>query len=141
MMSKGVFVVFIVQAIIPDSSSLGCDKQARFDTHQGRTVHVITAANSTGYDVIDYFSAVHNNRPFACNSFYRGSDDDSLLAAQCHLWSDGKWGSGTRINNWRLNDHAFYVPNKYHWVTISYVTCDSRIVVNNPGDYWKIYVR
>lgn len=112
----------------------------------GRTVHLITAANSKGYDVVDYFTTASNTQPQACESFYRGAGDNSILAAQCAKWdlSSGKWsGQAYILNEWRLNDHPFYLHLINHWVTTgNRMECDNRFnEALNPGDYWKIYVR
>ncbi|KAK3728410.1 hypothetical protein QZH41_007793 [Actinostola sp. cb2023] len=109
----------------------------------GRTIHLITAANSTGFAVVDYFTATTNVRPSACHSFYRGPGDNSMLAPRCTQWGySGLWGSNTRINDLRIHDHAFFVALKYHWISKPNTPrCDAMSSVISPGDYWKIYVQ
>ena len=117
-----------------------CNKQ------QGRTFHVTTAANSSGEDVVQYFSGQTDARPFACGSFNRMEDDNSRTAGVCNQWKDQKWGrlAGER----RLYDHANHVPWSYHWLLTpggSRWECDDYLYKEffrlSSGDFWKVFVR
>ena len=91
-----------------------CKKQ-----NPGRTFHVVTAANSSGQAVIQYFSDLTDALPKACSLFVRMDDDDSWLAEKCHEWGAeendikvGKWGlSGVTE---RLYNHAAFIWSHYH---------------------------
>ena len=121
-----------------------CSKQ------QGRTFHVITAANITGEAVVQYFSGQTDVRPNACGSFVRMEDDNSRLAQVCE-----KWGSANAtlhgINKWsittdedRLYNHVVIVWYQYHWLVspnLKRFECDDFFVGVSTGDFWKIYVR
>ena len=81
----------------------------------GRTFHVVTAANSSGQAVIQYFSDLTDALPKACGSFVRMDDDDSWLAETCHEWGAeendievGKWGLGGVTE--RLNGRFYLEP-------------------------------
>ena len=54
---------------------------------QGRTFHVVTASNSSGEAVVQYFSGQTDEQPDACGSFVRVTlDDNSELAGICKDW-------------------------------------------------------
>ena len=75
-----------------------CSKQL------GRTFHVVTAANSSGKAVVQYFSGLTDVLPAdSCGSFERMEDDDSRLSRRCseRLSGAGSWSS-TGINKDRL---------------------------------------
>ena len=57
-----------------------CSKQ------HARTFHVITATNSTGEDVVEYFSGQTDVKPASCGSFVRMEGDNSQLAERCANW-------------------------------------------------------
>ncbi|XP_027043373.1 uncharacterized protein LOC113671396 [Pocillopora damicornis] len=61
-----------------------------------RTLNLVTALNSTGEAVVQYFSGQTNVQPDACGSFIRLDDDNSKLAQSCHRWGKG-------------NNNIFYV--------------------------------
>ena len=64
--------------------------QMRFlcSKEQGRTFHLITAANSTGEAVVQCFSGQSDTLPASCGSFITMEDDSSNDG--CHYV--GKWG-------------------------------------------------
>ena len=68
--------------------------QLRFhcSKNKGRTLHLTTAANSSGEAVVQYFSGQTDANPKACGSFVRMNDDNSKLAADCNQWRDKQWG-------------------------------------------------
>ena len=122
-----------------------CSKQ------QGRTFHVITAANSSGEAVVQYFSSQTDVLPSSCNSFERMHRDNSQLALQCDRWGNdgaqyvGKWGHFQYKGEKRMYNHAAFIAHKYHWVIVNGEwLCDdvgSNFAAILPGDFWKIYVR
>ena len=122
-----------------------CSKQ------QGRTFHVITAANSSGEVVVHYFSGQTNTLPDACNSFFRMKDDNSFLAEQCNRWGNdghqyvGKWGHVAKRGEKRMYDHTAFVAQLYHWmITDGLWLCDDKTVDRialSVGDFWKILLR
>ncbi len=116
-----------------------CSKQ------QGRTFHVTTVANSTGEAVVEYFSGQTDVQPYACGSFVRMDDDDSLSAGLCHDWGYegglyhvGKWGHGNDEN--RLYQHPAFVKELYHWIG-TLAMCDDWTSDASSGDFWKVFVR
>ena len=121
-----------------------CSKQ-----HHGRTFHVITATNSTGEAVVQYFSGQTDVQPHACGSFVRMDDDNSLLTTVCHrwgyeggLWEVGKWGSV--YDQERLYIDSAFLRGLYHWVLTqngSRLDCDDSVVGASASDFWKVFVR
>ena len=120
-----------------------CSKQ------RGRTFHVITAANSTGEAVVQYFSGQTDVLPYSCNSFYRMEDDNSKLAAQCDKWGYdgskfvGKWGHSSFKRQERLYLGPVRIPTLRFWYfSNAKWLCDEDDVPGLlPGGVWKIYVR
>ena len=111
-----------------------------------RTFHVVTAANSAGNAVVQYFSGLTNVQPVSCGSFVRMEDDNSKLARRCSGWNDGKWSnSGVSRNKAeeRLYYHAAYIPGKHHWdiVVRNPFECDDMGASPSSGDFWKVFVR
>ena len=125
--------------------------QLRFHCHKaavGRTVHIITASNSTGFEVVNYFTAQTDILPMACQSFYRGPKDNSELAGECAKWGYeggyrvGKWSHQTRVNDKRVFDHVFFVVSRGHFISYpSSLRCDVPNDIKSPGDFWQTYVR
>ena len=123
---------------IADSDS-NCSKQ------HGRTFHVITAANSTGEAVVQYFSGQTDVQPDSCGSFVRVENDNSRLAGACGQWgyygNTGKWGVGR--NEDRLYIRAAVIQH-YQWLLrphYSRLRCDEDKSSVSAGDFWKVYVR
>ena len=84
----------------------------------GRTFHVVTAANSSGNAVVQYFSGLTDALPDSCGSYVRMEDDDSRLARQCSEWKFAKWSRGDRKCNpavERLYNHVAYIAFNHHW--------------------------
>ena len=112
----------------------------------GRTFHVITAANSSGEAVVQYFSGQTNVLPGSCGSFVRMENDNSSLANGCNQWEAKKWSSNRFGDNGdgRLYHHVAIVWGKYHWLLGTYQArweCDDLKVGLSPGDFWKVFVR
>ena len=123
-----------------------CSKQ------QGRTFHVITAANSSGEAVVQYFSGQTDVTPTSCGSFVRIEKDNSMLAKVCNQWGlqngvfkVGKWSADDFEANGeqRLYNHAAFVKGAYHWLIGRNTRwdCDDRHVGLSSGDFWKVFVR
>ena len=123
--------------------------QLRFhcSKNKGRTLHLTTAANSSGEAVVQYFSGQTDARPEACGSFVRMKDDNSKLAADCNLWSNKKWTySHSGKNRYRVVAH---VKRKYRWVLFgsSGWECDdcdcydAQYFGLSTGDFWRVFVR
>ena len=122
-----------------------CSKQ------HGRTFHVITATNSKGEAVVQYFSGQTDTLPGSCDSFRRMNDDTSVLALNCALWGNdgrqyvGKWGHHDKKDaTFRLYDHAAFIASGYHWHIVGdYWFCDDAInlFTKSARDFWKIFVR
>ena len=120
-----------------------CQKQ------QGRSFHVITAANSTGEAVVQYFSGQTDVQPDACGSFVRMENDNSLLAGSCRQWGFngtsyhvGKWGHA--FDQDRLYNHGAFIAGSSHWLLTpggSRWECDDNDVGVSSGDFWKVFVR
>ena len=129
-----------------------CSKQ------HGRKFHVITASNSTGEDVVDYFSGQTGVKPSSCGSFVRMEDDNSQLAEQCANWGynissgefrAGKWGGVPWLSSGSdemLYDHALFISYENHWI-IGKIggrwECDDYYSLDplSSKDFWKIFVR
>ena len=123
----------------------------------GRTFHIATVNNSSGEAAVQYFSGQTDVLPGACHSFYKMSDDNSLLANKCQRWGKdhgkyfvGKWGhemdAGLRSNQneTRLFNHAVFVLNEQHWLLGTRFECDddTRHPSTVLGDsLWEIFVR
>ena len=124
--------------------------QLRFhcSKHQGRTLHVTTAANSSGEAAVQYFSGQTDVMPVSCGSFVRMQNDNSKLAGVCEEWGYekgaskvGKWGHS--LNENRLYSLPAFVYDAYHWA-LDYNNrweCDDFSVGVSSGDFWKIFVR
>ena len=120
---------------------------------QGRTFHVVTASNSSGEAVVQYFSGQTDEQPDACVSFVRLTlDDNSKLASICKDWGlangkyyVGKWGHGGDQN--RLYSFPAFGQFKYHLRV--YMNSDNEMEcddlasqsVNSIGDFWRVFVR
>ena len=123
---------------------------------QGRTFHVVTASNSSGEAVVQYFSGQTDEQPDACGSFVRVTlDDDSELAGICKDWGKlksgelrvGKWGHGE--DQERLYWYPVLKKNNQLRVQLHNVgdlrkmDCDddSPPNVGTNGDFWRVFVR
>ena len=136
-------------------------EQLRFFCHKkipGRTFDIATTTNSSGNQVVQYFTAQKKDLPESCGSYYRLSDDNSTLAGQCARWGYqskkkfvGKWHSdgGLTSSENRLLDHAAFVSGEVFWFvqqSNGRWECDDYGVHNegytvSSGDFWKIFVR
>ena len=115
----------------------------------GRTFHVTTAANSTGEAVVQYFSGQTDVQPYACGSFVRMENDNSLMSGLCHQWGMengaykvGKWGHAQDQD--RLYTYPAFVYPGQHWFTTlsGYRFCDDKVGSGKTvGDFWKVFVR
>ena len=128
--------------------------QLRFhcSKNNGRTFHVTTVANSTGEDVVQYFSGQTNVQPASCGSYVRMANDNSRLAGVCQKWGMengsfevAKWGYAG-LDQERLYNHPAFVVGLYHWVLSDdgdpkRLECDDYLVGVTTGNFWKIYVR
>ena len=121
--------------------------QLRFhcSKNKGRTLHVTTAANSSGEAVVQYFSGQTDANPKACGSFVRMHDDNSMLAANCNQWGEKEWGYSYQGEN-RFRFVA-YVSGKYYWYLVESVwKCDDIYSLEkyfglSTGDFWRVFVR
>ena len=122
----------------------------------GRTFHIITAANSSGEAVVQYFCRQTDVLPTSCRSFVKMDDDNSHLAKHCRHWGRDKQGK-FKVDKWghrdlvedRLYNHPAFVANQAHWL-LGYngrfpgrFECDDNKNENNlsANDFWKIYAR
>ena len=114
-----------------------------------RTLHVVTAANSSGNAVVQYFSGLTNVEPVSCGSYVRMEDDNSELARRCSEWNHDKSGKWSRTGkDWnysvqRLYNHAAWIVNLHHWdlVDRNPFECDDYRASSSSGDFWKVFVR
>ena len=126
-------------------------RQIRFHCRKhsvGRTFHVVTAANSSGNAVVQYFSGLTDVEPDSCGSFERMEDDDSRLTRRCSEWSEnpsGKWSynSDRYKSVEKLYRHAAWIPYSHHWdlVQRNPFECDNFGASPSSGDFWKVFVR
>ena len=127
-----------------------CSKQ------HARTFHVITATNSTGEAVVQYFSGQTDVKPSSCGSFVRMWDDNSQLAKQCANWGynestneyrAGKWGGVPWLGSTSdemMYDHAAFISSESHWIISKgggRWECDDSFDPSSPKDFWRIFVR
>ena len=125
--------------------------QLRFHCNkkQGRTIHVVTAANSTGEAVIQYFTGQTETMPASCGSFERMKDDNSFLSRDCAQWGrndEGHYYSGTWSHQGmsELYEHPAFIAYSYHWVTHTGQNrweCDDFSSQRSSGDFWRVFVR
>lgn len=121
-----------------------------------RILHVITVTNSTGKDVVQYFSGHSDVKPTSCGSFARMEDDNSQLAEHCSRWGYnettaqydvGKWGGVpwlTSSNDEMMYDHVMFIPSANHWIVGKAGgrwECDDFVSNPVPKDFWRIFVR
>ena len=128
-------------------------QQIRFHCRKkvGRTFHVVTAANSSGKAVVQYFIGLTDVLPDSCGSFVRMEDDDSRLARRCSEWGNGRSGKWSRTEGnghnarERLYDNAVFIHNELTWNLLltnpSQSECDDFPVSPSSGDFWKVFVR
>ena len=130
-------------------------KQLRFFCHKkipGRTFDIATKINSLGHRVVQYFTAQTNTFPVSCGSYYKLSDDNSIIAKECAKWGyisrryyAGKWHHDGYSSSDRLFNHAAFVKSKAHWIVEHSSNgrweCDDYGGTKSTGDFWKIYVR
>ncbi|XP_044169941.1 uncharacterized protein LOC122954002 isoform X2 [Acropora millepora] len=127
-------------------------QQIRFHCRKhsvGRTFHVVTAANSYGNAVVQYFSGLTDVEPVSCGSYVRMEDDNSELARRCSEWNHshpGKWSRTIKDWNYsveRLYSVAAWISGQHHWV-LTYrnpFECDDYLGTTSSGDFWKVFVR
>ena len=115
-----------------------------------RTLNLVTALNSTGEAVVQYFSGQTNVQPDACGSFIRLDDDNSKLAQSCHRWGKGnndifyvgKWGRGrfqTRLIDFPIFEYSALRWSLYHHS--GKFDCDDKGGAAIPGSFWQVFVR
>ncbi|XP_044166529.1 uncharacterized protein LOC122950586 [Acropora millepora] len=127
-------------------------QQMRFHCRKhsvGRTFHVVTAANSSGNAVVQYFSGLTDVEPVSCGSYVRMEDDNSELARRCSEWNHGQSGKWSRTGkDWkntvqRLHNHVAWIYSQYHWdlADRNPFECDDMHASPSSGDFWKVFVR
>ena len=122
--------------------------QLRFHCSKNKrcTLHLTTAANSSGEAVVQYFSGQTDANPKACGSFVRMNDDNSMLAADCNQWRNKEWGYSYKGKN---RFRVVASRGKYYWYLIgSLWECDDISIDKSaeyfglsPGDFWRVFVR
>ena len=123
--------------------------QLRFhcSKNKGRTLHLTTAANSSGEAVVQYFSGQTDANPKACGSFVRMNDDNSKLAADCNQWGDKQWGypfKGKRRNLFVARFHGKYrwfLKGSPRWECDDLINNDTEHFGLSTGDFWRVFVR
>ena len=127
-------------------------QQIRFHCRKhsvNRTFHVVTAANSAGNAVVQYFSGLTDVEPVSCRSYVRMEDDNSELARRCSEWNHGQSGKWSRSDrNWnysvqRLYNLAAWIYGQHHWNLVGRkpFECDDWGESPSSGDFWKVFVR
>ena len=116
-------------------------QQIRFHCRKhsvGRTFHVVTAANSSGNAVVQYFSGLTDALPDSCGSYLRMEDDDSRLARLCSEWDfdqSGKWSYSMRKWNKaveRLYNHAAWIFSNIIGTLCKETLLSAMIFVEHP---------
>ena len=124
---------------------------------QGRTFHVVTASNSSGEAVVQYFSGETDEQPDACGSFVRLTlDDNSELAGTCKDWGRlvsgefrvGKWGHGEDQNRLYWYPVLMKISRQLkvqldNVGDLRKMECDDSSAPNvgTNGDFWRVFVR
>ena len=117
-----------------------------FKKKPGRVFHIMTNKNSTGTDVVKYFTT-SDDMPVACGSFTRLPDDNSSLAANCDKWGHptlNRWGHRDYRKNHRLFSRpmAWRLELFYRIHGTVYYKCDDNVNEDlSLHDTWKIFVR
>ena len=114
--------------------------------NKGRTLHLTTAANSSGEAVVQYFSGQTDANPKACGSFVRMNDDNSMLAADCNQWRNKECGYSYKGKN---RFRVVASRGIYYWYLIgSLWECDdisndksAEYFGLSTGDFWRVFVR
>ncbi|XP_057309016.1 uncharacterized protein LOC130647247 isoform X2 [Hydractinia symbiolongicarpus] len=92
--------------------------QFRFYCHKSghnRTIHIVTANNASGYEVLNYLDGDTDTRPGSCGSYIRLVDDTSITTSQCEvLGRNGSWSREGVTKTARLYDHLLYIYNLTH---------------------------
>lgn len=131
--------------------------QLRFFCHKGipgRTFDIATTTNGLGKKVIEYLKAQTNKFPKSCGSYYRLSNDNSLMGGRCARWGYesryflGQWHHTGMPSNDRLFNHPIFIGMKAHWLVQQSGgrwECDDyardRGYAVSSGDFWKVFVR
>ena len=116
-----------------------------FKKSPARVFHIMTNKNSTGTDVVKYFTT-SNVMPVGCGSFTRLPDDNSTLAVNCD-----KWGHPT-LNRWLHSDfhkdHRLFsrpmarrFESFYRIYGTMFYKCDDQEERLSLHDTWKIFMR
>ena len=123
----------------------------------GRTFDIATETNTLGENVIKYFTAKTNSMPKSCGSYYRLSDDNSVMAQECQRWGyesgkylRGKWHHDNMPVDDRLYNHPAFSYLRGSWF-VSHLflggrwECDDffrhKGYTRSAGDFWKVFVR
>ena len=119
-----------------------------FKKRVGRVLHIMTSNNSTGADVVKFFTN-SNSIPRACGSFTRLADDNSRLAGNCGDWGypakTNKWGHTSYFTQDRLFKRPILIASSryYSYAAGKPYSCDdnTKDVAMSLGDLWQIFVR
>ena len=116
-----------------------------FKKNASRVVHIMTTKNSTGMDVVKFFTT-SDTMPVACGSFTRLPDDNSSLAANCDKWGyplSNRWGHSSHKNNVRLflKPMAWAFTKFFRIIDTNFYKCDDKVNIMSLGDTWQIFVR
>ena len=119
-----------------------------FKNETGRVFHIMTNKNTTGADVVRFFTE-SDTMPRACGSFTRLPDDNSSLAQNCDKWghpNPDRWGHGEKLFVNRLFKKPFTWAStrffRFDGNANSPYNCDdSEGVAMSLGDIWQIFVR
>lgn len=132
-----------------DQIRLFCSKKS-----VGRVVDIITAQNTTGKFVVDYYTIDSIKvQPKACGSYEVLPQDTSELVKQCSQWGCNKnrvcginrWGTFHSIGkSHRLYGFTVGLNKKHSFRMTGNFACDDQSGSPEPlsiGDIWAIYVR
>ena len=114
-----------------------------FKKAPGRVFHVMTNKDSTGTDVMKFFTT-SNTKPVACGSFTRLPDDNSSLAVNCNKWGypgSNKWGHSLFVNQLRLYERPIIWFSKKGYRIYKSYRCDDNEDSVSLHDTWQIFVR
>ena len=117
-----------------------------FKKKRGRVLHIMTNNNSSGANVVKFFTD-SDTMPEACGSFTRLPDDNSTLANNCGSWgypNTNEWGHRNYRTNTRLYSRPMVWKGKlYFSLHNSPHLCDDdkNEFAMSLGDTWRIFVR
>ena len=116
--------------------------------NSGKSVDLASSRNSSGAQVVKFFTRETTTFPQACGSFDVFPDDKSDLSKTCSQWglvdgtyATGTWGHPTTYENRLITAPFFTRSSKHFSLHWNRWECDDYTDVKAPDDEWEIFVR